>query len=274
MTKTIESVGGVPPLTDAEHRHINDQLARRIESQAAELQAARAEMDNLAHTISHDLRSPITVIVGFSDLLSSHSAKDLDEKGRHYIERIADSALKITRMLDDILAFSRMSRSKMNLVPVNLEALVDKVVREVDATKGERRVNWLVGSLPTVQADPTLLRQAIASLVANALKGTSSREVARIQIGAQNGDREITLFVRDNGSGMDIRHRERGFNGQRRARSSPGPDAGTIGLAYVQRIIQRHGGRMWTEAVSDGGATFFITIPDERSEPEFRGRRR
>lgn len=273
MTKTTGRNKAAARLTDTEIRNTNEQLARRIEIQEVELQAARSEMDNLAHTISHDLRSPLTVVGGFADLLSEHSGKDLDDKGRHYIERISASAAEITRMLDNILAFSRMSRSEMRIVPVDLEALVKKVVKEFDATRGDRRVTWLVGRFPTVSADPTLLRQAIASLVANALKFTRSREVARIQIGAQNGDREIMIFVRDNGSGMDLKHRERVFDGHQRPQSPPGPDASSIGLAYVQRIIQRHGGRTWTEAVPEGGAAFCFSIPDPKAEPEYRSQR-
>jgi light-regulated signal transduction histidine kinase (bacteriophytochrome) len=274
MTKTIAKEAATARLTDRELGHINEQLGRRIERHAVELQAARAEMDTLAHTISHDLRSPLTVIGGFAELLSKHSGKVLDGKGRHYLERITTSTESIARMIDSILAFSRMSRSELHLVPVDLDALVGKVVHEFDASKGERRVTWLLGRLPTVAADPTLLRQAFTSLVSNALRFTRSREVARIQIGAQSGDHEITLFVRDNGAGIDVKHRERAFDGHHPAQNPAEPDASAIGLAYVQRIVQRHGGRTWTEAVPDGGATFCFSLPDESAEPEFRAQRR
>jgi two-component system, chemotaxis family, sensor kinase Cph1 len=184
------------------------------------------------------------------------------------------STLQAGRMLDDILALTRMGRSEMHPARVDLEALVNKIVREFDASKGDRRVIWIVGRLPTVTADPTLLRQAITSLISNALKFTRSREVARIQIGSQSGDREMTLFIRDNGAGIDIKHRERMFGSFQRPQSSSEIDGSAIGLAYVQRIIQRHGGRTWTEAVPDGGATFYFSLPDECVEPEFRAERR
>jgi light-regulated signal transduction histidine kinase (bacteriophytochrome) len=266
-----EPPAGPSPIEEL--RRLNAEYAWRIRRHAIELSAAQAEMDILAHTISHDLRSPLTLISGFTELLTKHSAKDLDEKGRHYLERITTSTAQIGRMIDEILALSRMSRSEMHFVQIDLETLVNRVVHELDASKGDRRVVWLIGRLPAVKADPTLMRQAFTSLASNALKFTQSREVARIQIGVMDGDHELKFFVRDNGAGLDLKHRERMFGAFQRPLSSTEMDGSGIGLAYVQRIIQRHGGRSWTEAVPDGGATFFFSLPDAGTEPEFRSER-
>lgn len=256
--------------TQDEIRRLNDQLAWNLDRHAIELSAAQAEMDTFAHSISHDLRSPLTVITGFTDLLSKHSKETFDEKSRHYLDRISSSADEMARMLDEILALSRMSRSEMHFVGVDIETLVRKIAHDVDASKGDRRVVWLIGRLPTIEADPTLIRQAITGLMSNAFKFTKSREVARIQIGATSDDREVAFFVRDNGAGLDIKHRERMFGSFQRPNSSSNSEGSAIGLTFVQRIIQRHGGRTWTEAVPDGGAIFHFSLPVHSARPFFR----
>ncbi len=271
MIKQIEKEESVAQPTDTDRRMAGALVARRLERYALELSAAKAEMDTFAHSISHDLRSPLTIVLGFAELLTKHSGNDLDEKGRHYLKRITAATLQIARMLDEILALSLMSRSEMRCVRFDLEALVKKVVSDLDASKGDRRVIWLVGRLAPVMADPALLRRAITSLASNALFFTRSREVARIQIGmldVHDGDNELTFFVRDNGAGVSIKHRERMF-GSIDGQNSPSPAEGSATeLAHVQRIFQRHGGRMWMEAVPDGGATFYFSIPDACEETD------
>jgi light-regulated signal transduction histidine kinase (bacteriophytochrome) len=255
-----------PPQAVEELRRQNAELERRIGRHAEDLAAAQDEIGTLASSISHDLRSPLLVIGGFVELLSKHSAGSLDEKGRHYLERIATATGQIGQMMDEVLALSRMSVCEMHFVPTDLEPLVRKVVHELDADKGERRVIWLIGRLPTVLADPNLLRQAISSLVSNALRFTRTREVARIQIGMRSGERGMVFFVRDNGASFDIKHRERMFNALPRQPPSAGSKGCAIKLAHVQRIIQRHGGRLWTETVPDGGATFSFSLPGDLEE--------
>jgi light-regulated signal transduction histidine kinase (bacteriophytochrome) len=256
--------------TDGDLRRRNAVLEQRVEELGAQLRSAQAETDLLAQAISHDLRSPITVIGGFTELLAKHSGKALDEKGTHYLDMISESTCRIGKMLDEILALSRMSQSEMHVVPIDLEALVRRVVQDLDAAKGDRRVEWMIGSLPTVHADPTILRQAITKFAGNALKFTRSRDVARIRIGVQGTDPELIFSVRDNASGFDIKQRERMFGLYKNLESPAAPGASTMGLAYVQRIIQRHGGRAWAEADPDGGATFYFSLPNHTPEHAFR----
>jgi light-regulated signal transduction histidine kinase (bacteriophytochrome) len=256
--------------TDGDLRRRNAVLEQRIEDLGIRLKAAQAETDLLAQAISHDLRSPITVVGGFTELLAKHSGKHLDEKGTHYLDMIAVSSSRIGKMLDEILALSRLSQAEMHLVPVDLDALVRRVVNELDSAKGDRRVDWMIGSLPKVHADPTILRQAIINFAANALKFTQSRDVACIQIGVQGNDPELVFFVRDNASGFDIKQRERMFGLFKNLNSPAAPGGSTMGLTYVQRIIQRHGGRTWSEAEPDGGATFYFSLPNHPLESAFR----
>jgi chemotaxis family two-component system sensor kinase Cph1 len=273
MTQHVEAPAPGKHAQDNELLRMNALLARQTEHHAIELDAAHAEMDELAQTVSHDLRSPLTIIGGFTDLLITHFSENLDEKGRHYLDLIKSSTENATQMLDEILAISRMSRSGIQRLEVNLKAVVDSVVQDLDATKGDRRVIWLIGSLPSVQADPTLIHQVIRSLVANALIFTRTREVARIQVGVRDGNHEVIFFVRDNGTGVDLKHRERMFASFQHRKSSPAAEGGAVGLAHVKRIIQRHGGRMWSEAVPDGGAIFYFSLPNDGTTPEFRSER-
>ena len=270
MIRQIEKKADSIQAPQDEIRRLNERIAWLDERHAIELSSAHAEMDSFAHSITHDLRSPLTVITGFVDLLVKQSDKALDEKSRHYLDRISSSAGEMARMLDEILALSRMSRSEMHFVRVDLETLVKKIAQDLDATKGDRRVIWLIGRLPTIEADPTLIRQAITGLMENAFKFTKTKEVARIQIGVSGDDNELVFFVRDNGAGLDIKHRERLFGSFQRPNSSSNLDGSAIGLTFIQRIVQRHGGRTWTDAVPDGGAIFYFSLPGHSAKPCFR----
>jgi chemotaxis family two-component system sensor kinase Cph1 len=254
-----------------ELRLLNAALTRQAERDAADLSAARAELDYLAQWISHDLRSPLHVITGFSDLLVKKYSEKLDETGAHYLQVVADSTERIGQVLDEILALSRVSQSEMHLVHIELNDLVARVVRELEATKGERRIVWEIGRLPAVQADPTLLRQAIAGMLSNAVASTLSCKVARIEVGARAAEGEVTFFVRDNSEGLDLGHRERMFGVVRGSAPAARGGVGTIGLAYLKRLIQRHGGRAWAEASPGGGATFLFSLPGGRAGRTPRG---
>jgi light-regulated signal transduction histidine kinase (bacteriophytochrome) len=256
--------------TDGDLRRRNAMLEQRIEDLGVQLKTAQAETDLLSQAISHDLRSPITVINGFTELLAKHSGRDLDAKGRHYLDMISGSTANIAKMLDEILALSRMSQAEIHFVPIDLDALVRRVVHELDAAKGDRRVDWVIGSLPRVHADPTILRQALINFAANALKFTQSREVARIEIGVQESGSELIFSFRDNASGFGIKQRERMFGLFNSLNSPAAPGGSTVGLTYVQRIIQRHGGRTWSESEPDGGATFYFSLPNHPPESAFR----
>ena len=246
---------------------LNGQIVKQLERQKFQLEDAQNQSGRLVFSISHDLRSPLHIIGGFTEMLVKHSGQDLDEKGRHYLDRITTATAQIGQMLDKILAFSQMGQTDMHREPVDLGALVRSIVQGLDAEKRDRRVVWLIGTLPTVMADPRLLGEAIKSLASNALKFTRSREVARIQFGTEGEEAELKFFVRDNGASFDIKHRETMF-GAAVGESLPSDSkGGTMRLAYVQRIIQRHGGRLWTEAAPNGGATFYFTLPVDGTDP-------
>jgi light-regulated signal transduction histidine kinase (bacteriophytochrome) len=264
--KARHANAGVAPGKDLRAR--NAALMRAAGRDADELRAARADLDHLAQWISHDLRSPLHVIAGFSDLLVRKYSRKLDETGVHYLQVIADSTAKVGNLLDEILALSRVSRSEMHLVHIELDDLVGRVVRELDAAKGDRRIAWAIDKMPAVRTDPTLLRQAITGMLSNAVRFTLPCEVARIEVGVRAAGREAIFFVRDNATGLDISQRERMFGAMQGTAPAAG-GAGAIGMTYLKRVVQRLGGRAWAEAAPGGGAAFLISLPaaDDGQEP-------
>jgi light-regulated signal transduction histidine kinase (bacteriophytochrome) len=262
MIKQTEKRGAATVAEFEELRRTNLHFEKLLERQGAELAEARIETDKLARSISHDLRSPLHIIAGFAEMMAKHSGDSLDDKGRHCLERITTATTQIGQLLDSILALSEMGRSKMNRVPLDFEGLARKVVRNLEAEKGDRRVIWIIGNLATVTGDPELLQKVLTSLASNALKFTRSREVARIQIGIEGEGEGLRYFVRDNGTSFDIKHRETMFGALLGEHPPADSKGGAIRLALIKRIIKRHGGRMWIEATADGGATFFFSLPD------------
>lgn len=226
------------------------------------LASVQNEMDTFAYTISHDLRAPLIHIGGFVDLLLEHAGPKLDEQSRHYLQRIAESTYQMGRMVDDVLALSRLSRAEMHLIRLEVKDLIKEVMNDVRALTENRRIRWEIGELPSVVADPTLLRLALFHLVSNALRFTRRRAEAVIAITGEHRGQETIFTIRDNGIGFDPKQQAKLFGVFQRLHSANESDGTGTGLAQVQRIMQRHGGRAWGEGVPDKGATFHLAIPD------------
>lgn len=271
MIKQTEKRGAATVAEFEELRRTNLHFEKLLERQGAELAEARIETDKLARSISHDLRSPLHIIAGFAEIMVKNSGDKLDDKGRHCLARITTATTEIGQMLDGILALSEVARLKMNRVPLDLESLARKAVRNLEAEKGDRRVIWIIGNLGTVTGDPDLLQRVLTNLASNALKFTRSREVARIQIGTEGEGDGLKYFVRDNGASFDIKHRETMFGALLGEHPSTDSKGGAIRLALIKRIIKRHGGRLWIEATGDGGATFFFSLPGAEESPSSAG---
>jgi signal transduction histidine kinase len=245
----------------AELDRSNGELEERLGHDAALLQAERADMENLTHSISHDLRSPVHIISGFADLLSEHAGPSLDATSRHYLETIKRATVQIGQMMDDILSLSRLSRAELAVASVDLAALVARLVQEFEVSKRDRRIVWDIGRLPVVDGDCGMLRDAFGSLLSNALKATLSREVARIQVGSVDGESEVTVFVRDNGANVNLESRMRMFDDGVDGSHATGTRVGAVRLARVRRTFQMHGGHLTAETQPGGGVTFVATIP-------------
>ena len=246
-------------------RSSQDELERCVAARTAELRRANEELEAFSYSVSHDLRAPLRHIAGFASLLQRSAAATLAPQDSRYVAMIVDAAQRMSRLIDDLLSFSRMGRTELLRSTVDLEQLVDEVIAEERTrTAPERAITWNRGPLPSVSGDRAMLRVALTNLVANAIKYSSARPDAHVEIGAlpvTNG--EHVLYVRDNGVGFDMQYAGKLFGVFQRLHGAEEFDGIGLGLANVRRVIQRHGGRTWGEGVPGQGATFYIALPKE-----------
>lgn len=248
-----------------EIRRLNAELEQRVIERTAQLEATNQELKAFSYSVSHDLRAPLRQVLGFVDLLQQEAGTSLSGESRLYLTTISQVARQMRNLIDDLLAFSRISQAELQRTDVNLEQLVQETLGDFKAETKERNIVWEIGQLPVVSADRALLRLVLVNLMSNAVKFTGTRAEARITFGcAPGGDTEAVIFVRDNGVGFDPRYAGKLFGVFQRLHSHDKFEGTGIGLANVQRIINRHGGRTWAEGAVDGGATFYFSIPQDK----------
>jgi PAS domain S-box-containing protein len=236
---------------------LNQELGKRT----TELEATNKELEAFAYSISHDLRAPLRHMSGFAELLQKSAASSLNEKGRRYMSMILESAKRMGNLIDDLLAFSRISRAEAHKALVSLEQLVQEVLGEARQETGGRNVVWTVGALPAWHCDRSMLRVALVNLISNAVKFTRTRPQAEIEIGCTDQrENQVVVYVRDNGVGFDMKYANKLFGVFQRLHSTEAFEGTGIGLATVQRIIHRHGGKVWADSQVDRGATFYFSL--------------
>ncbi len=234
---------------------------REMETANREMEAANRELEAFCYSVSHDLRAPLRHISGFVDLLQRNAADALDEKGRRWLGLVAEASRDMAQLIDDLLVFSRMGRTEMLRTDCDLRAIVEEIVDDVMHETAGRAIEWDIPPLPTVRGDPAMLRLALQNLIGNAVKYTRPRDPARIEIACTETADEWIISTRDNGVGFDMRYADKLFGVFQRLHSSKEYEGTGIGLANVQRIVHRHGGRVWAESAIDAGATFYISLP-------------
>ena len=244
----------------AELKDLNQELEKRVLNRTAQLQATNQELEAFTYSVSHDLRAPLRHISGFSKILSEDFAPVLPADAQHLVERISDGTRRMGMLVDDLLNLGRIGRHEVRLQVTGLDSLVADVLRELQPETDKRNVQWKIGRLPYVECDPPLLRQVFQNLLSNALKFTRPREKAIIEVGQEVRDGVPVVFVRDNGVGFSMKYADKLFGVFQRLHRAEDFEGTGVGLATVERIIRKHGGKIWAEAELDKGAKFYFTL--------------
>ncbi|HZS39574.1 MAG TPA: PAS domain S-box protein [Polyangia bacterium] len=240
----------------SERTELNRALARR----ATELEVLNKELESFSYSVSHDLRGPLRALDGFSKSVLDRYGDQLDERGQDHLRRIRGASQRMGRLIDDLLRLSRLTRVDMQRRAIDLSALAGRIVKELRDAQPERDASVTIAAAMTAHADPQLIEVALRNLIGNAWKFTSRRASTVIEIGAGDRDGRRTFFVRDNGAGFDMAYADQLFGAFQRLHAATEFEGTGIGLATVQRVIARHGGRVWAEAAVDRGATFYFTL--------------
>lgn len=239
---------------------LNVALERRVAERTAELQAANSELEAFSYSVSHDLRAPLRAIGGFAGMVQRDCHAMLPPKSLRQLQQVISSAEQMNRLVDALLKFSRFNRQPLAKQPVVMSRLVEEVMQELRAESGGGSVEVKVGPLPDCQADSALLRQVLVNLLSNAFKFTRGKAPRVVEVECREQTGEKIYVVRDNGAGFDMKYARKLFGGFQRMHRSEEFEGTGVGLSIVQRIIQRHGGRVWAEAAVDKGATFYFTL--------------
>jgi len=255
--------------SEAHQRHLAEQLAeanrdleQRVADRTADLQAANQQLESFSYSVSHDLRAPLRAIGGFSEVLAADFASALGSEGQKHLDRVQAGVRRMGELIDGMLALSRVVKVEVHRTSVDLSALADEIVREIREAEPGRSAQLVVHRDMAVVGDRALLRAALANLIGNAWKFTSKRAQTRIEIGrrGEDGGQQV-FFVRDNGAGFDMQQAEKLFGVYQRLHAQEEFPGTGVGLATVQRIVTRHGGRIWGQGQPNEGATFFFTLP-------------
>jgi signal transduction histidine kinase/DNA-binding response OmpR family regulator len=252
--------------TEEQIRELNEQLERRVQDRTAELTAVNRELEAFCYSVSHDLRAPLRAIDGFSRAVCDDCAEQLSDQARSYLQRVCAASQRMARLIDDLLQLSRTTRAEMHFHPVDLTAIARAAARELQAGQPERKAEFIIAEDLVARGDDRLLQIAIENLLGNAWKFTGNKPAARIEFQVEWHDGRRVYLVRDNGAGFDMVYADKLFGAFQRLHAVTEFPGMGIGLATVQRIIHRHGGRIWAEGRVDEGATFFFTLPAADAE--------
>jgi PAS domain S-box-containing protein len=243
-----------------EIRLLNASLEQRVRERTAELEESNRELEAFSYSVSHDLRAPLRAIDGFTRILADEYAQHLDAEAIRLCSVVRENAKGMSRLIDDLLAFSRLGRAEMSLASIDMGAMASAVFHELTTPEGRARIDFQVDHLPSAIADPALMRQVWMNLLSNAIKFSSKQERAVIKVSAQQGQGETVYTVEDDGAGFEMQYVDKLFGVFQRLHSAKDFEGTGVGLALVQRVIRRHGGRVWATGEPDKGATFCFAL--------------
>jgi light-regulated signal transduction histidine kinase (bacteriophytochrome) len=245
----------------------SQQLEDKVVLRTKELEHANRELESFSYSVSHDLRAPLRKINSFLNMFTERAKGTLDKDSQALLSRVEANANKMGRLIDDLLAFARLGKMQVRkqLIPMNrvVKDLSDEILKHEDG----RKIDFRIRPLPEAYADPAAITHVWENLISNAVKYTTKREVAQIEIGAQHDGGEVVYFIHDNGSGFDMAHYHKLFTAFERLHGSNEFEGTGVGLAIVQRIIEKHGGRIWASSETGKGSSFYFSLPEFRPAP-------
>ncbi|HMK59718.1 MAG TPA: ATP-binding protein, partial [Dissulfurispiraceae bacterium] len=242
-------------------RQLNEELEQRVSVRTLALEEANRELEAFSYSASHDLRAPLRHLSGFVDLLRNELQDQASIKAQNYMKSIAKASKKMGMLIDDLLAFSRIGRSEMKMRMINLNVIIKNVIGELQTETTGRDITWELEVLPDVYGDQSLFRMLFVNLISNAIKFTRTVAHAEISVGSEDRGKEFIFYVKDNGVGFDMKYMSKLFGVFERLHTESEFEGTGIGLANVQRIIARHGGRTWAEGAVGRGATIYFSLP-------------
>ncbi len=244
--------------------HKLNEAYQKIKTHTKELEMINENLDSFAYSVSHDLRAPLRAISGFAQVLKDTHGDKIDEEMRHYLNRISEGAQKMGQLIDDLLGFSRATRSEIKYEKINVENIVNDLVKAYRDVEPDRDIEFIVNPLGEVEADKEMLKVVFSNLLQNAVKFTIDRKKARIEIGSEQKEDHIQFYVKDNGIGFDMKYKDKLFVAFQRIQTDQRFTGTGIGLTTVKRIVTKHGGNIWANGEVDKGAEFYFTLPSKR----------